>query len=370
MSATFIDVSEFIKSPVRTGIQRVVREILAHWPQDRELVAVEYDPASEEMIRVDPAALAFARSLDRTESLGLAALNARMAQRRLEGPHPIIGDRPVIVPELFFDEPHCRYYRERPVRAAFVVYDFLPWLHPDLLGFSGSAPLNGYLLNVMRAERRCFISEPVRDDFFARIRRAEPPHDRAVTLGADGLGLRRGAGLEAAGDHLLCFGFLDGRKKQQVVLEAFLGSEAARRFKLIFAGRVPETPPAAIRPVLECDHPGVSVVRDPSDADLAELVRTARAVLFVSDAEGYGLPPVEALFAGTPVVVNAALPALAGLGDAGQIRIDDSGVEEVRAALDRLCDDREAARLRQATRVLKLATWAEYGADVARWAGA
>jgi glycosyltransferase involved in cell wall biosynthesis len=43
---------------------------------------------------------------------------------------------------------------------------------------------------------------------------------------------------------------------------------------------------------------------DASDADLATYMHHARALLFPSFVEGYGLPLVEALAAGTPVIAS------------------------------------------------------------------
>lgn len=48
--------------------------------------------------------------------------------------------------------------------------------------------------------------------------------------------------------------------------------------------------------------PGVTVTGQVSDDDLAALYTGARGLVFPSDEEGFGLPPVEALACGTPVV--------------------------------------------------------------------
>ena len=55
--------------------------------------------------------------------------------------------------------------------------------------------------------------------------------------------------------------------------------------------------------------PDVTLTGRVSDADLAAIYTGARALVFPSDDEGFGLPPVEALACGTPVVTTD-LPVL------------------------------------------------------------
>lgn len=50
--------------------------------------------------------------------------------------------------------------------------------------------------------------------------------------------------------------------------------------------------------------PGVTLTGRVSDEDLAAIYSGARALVFPSDDEGFGLPPVEALACGTPVVAS------------------------------------------------------------------
>src|SRR5439155_23983655 len=83
------------------------------------------------------------------------------------------------------------------------------------------------------------------------------------------------------------------------------------------------------------------------DADLTRFYRIATCLVLPSRDEGFGLPVIEAMACGTPVVASraGALPEL--VGDAGLLVAPD-GTEELVAALGRLLGDPELrAELRE-----------------------
>jgi alpha-1,3-rhamnosyl/mannosyltransferase len=93
-------------------------------------------------------------------------------------------------------------------------------------------------------------------------------------------------------DYLLWVGGLqhpDPRKRVALL------AAARRRLPLVLVG-----------PTRRWAHelPGVKLTGLVSDEDLAALYTGARALVFPSDEEGFGLPPVEALACGTPVVAT------------------------------------------------------------------
>ncbi|MBI4498383.1 MAG: glycosyltransferase family 4 protein [Chloroflexi bacterium] len=75
------------------------------------------------------------------------------------------------------------------------------------------------------------------------------------------------------------------------------------------------------------------------DADLPALLSLAEALVFPSLYEGFGLPPLEAMACGTPVVASTApcLPEV--LGDAALL-VDPLDVEGLANALGRVLEDR------------------------------
>jgi glycosyltransferase involved in cell wall biosynthesis len=100
-----------------------------------------------------------------------------------------------------------------------------------------------------------------------------------------------------------------------------------------------------------------------TDEELSELYRGAVALAFPSLYEGFGLPPVEAMACGTPVLTSnvCALPEI--VGDAA-ILIDPQDTESIAAGICRLVWDSElrgTLRKRGLTRS-RLFTWQETGA--------
>jgi glycosyltransferase involved in cell wall biosynthesis len=95
---------------------------------------------------------------------------------------------------------------------------------------------------------------------------------------------------------------------------------------------------------------------------LAELYRRARAFAYVPLAEGYGMPPLEAMVAGAPTVVSHRVPSVNDLGDPGPAParlVDPFDVSDIAAGLlEVLVDDarRDALRAAGAAHV-RTRTW-------------
>ncbi|MEM8854182.1 MAG: glycosyltransferase, partial [Pseudomonadota bacterium] len=75
-----------------------------------------------------------------------------------------------------------------------------------------------------------------------------------------------------------------------------------------------------------------------SDTALAEALGRARALVFLSRYEGFGMPPLEAMALQTPVIASNATALPEVVGD-GAIVVDPDDTDAAFAALTRLTED-------------------------------
>jgi len=148
------------------------------------------------------------------------------------------------------------------------------------------------------------------------------------------------------GPYVLFVGTLEPRKNLARLVQAVarLGRDD---LTLVVAGPegwgedLPDPSAAGVRAVLTGHVPS---------ADLPALMAGAAAFCFPSLAEGFGLPVLEAMVAGAPVVTSAGTACAEVAGDAALL-VDPLDVDSLAGGLDQVLDDADLAdRLRAAGR--------------------
>lgn len=210
-----------------------------------------------------------------------------------------------------------------------------------------------HILTVSEHSRRDILKYlPVDAENVTNTYQALPARRRAM-LPPDALArnLRAIFNLEMGG-YFLFFGAIEPKKNVKRLIEAYLSS--LLEAPLVLAG------PAAWRSQDQLrllDSDGAAVARQagrirrlgylPAD-HLEQLVAGARAVIFPSLYEGFGLPALEAMSAGAPVIVGSegALPEIvAGAG----VQVDPYDIDAIGRALVEIdADDQLRADLKAA----------------------
>lgn len=198
-------------------------------------------------------------------------------------------------------------------RSVISLQDMTPITHPEWCD-PAVAAMAGVVRNAVRHGATLHVSSAlVREEALAEFGVAPDQirlvhHAVAPLVGGDAETGRRLAG----GRYLLVLGRTEKRKNVPAAIAALDGLPAD--FRLVIAG--PDGNDAPAIAAASARHPPGRVIRLPrvSNHDRAALVAGAEALLWPSRYEGFALPPLEALAAGTPVVATAvgALPELIG----------------------------------------------------------
>jgi alpha-1,3-rhamnosyl/mannosyltransferase len=153
------------------------------------------------------------------------------------------------------------------------------------------------------------------------------------------------------GNYLLSLGTLEPRKNYVRLIEAYALLNAARNdlLPLVIAGaRGWHDSDILAAPGRYGMEGRIRFLGAVSDADLPALIAGARIFVYPSLYEGFGLPALEALACGVPVIVSnsSSLPEV--VGDAGLL-CDPYDPESIAAQIRRLLEDEQLAeQLRQA----------------------
>jgi glycosyltransferase involved in cell wall biosynthesis len=152
---------------------------------------------------------------------------------------------------------------------------------------------------------------------------------------------------EAAGPHrlVLYVGSIFNRRRLPDLVAAFaLVSRAVPDARLAIVGDDRSWPPVALTTVIDSHGVAdlVTIKSYVSDAELADLYARAAAFAFLSEYEGFGLTPLEALAAGVPVVVLDTPVAREVYGDAAHY-VTASDVRGTADILTRLLVDPRSA---------------------------
>ncbi len=187
--------------------------------------------------------------------------------------------------------------------------------------------------------------------------------DRFRQPPADPKAAARKYGIDAP--YVLFVGNIEPNKNLACLVEAFFAARMNRHLphRLVIAGKRRYRAVALDRLIRELDcSEFVTLTGYVDDADLPSLYAGAAAFVYPSQAEGFGIPPLEAMLSGTPTITSedAAVVEVTGNGALHFAATDRAALRE---ALERVLTEPDfAARLAARGRAIaEQFNWAETG---------
>jgi len=296
----FVDATLTSRSPGGSGVHRVVTRT---W-QEIERLAAEQS----------------------FEAVQVVARNGRFVAARENQPVDVLATDVLFLPDAYWAcgevWPAVERARAAGAMSVPVVYDLIPMQHPEIYGADGAAMFRRYLAAVVaHADLIVTISETVARDLAAAL-----PSFRFPRRGPEIVPWRLGCDLPATSGDVrpgvkalfenrlptspyLTVGAIEPRKNHSFVLDAFeqlWEDPATAHVRLVIAGRPGFKSEAALRRIKSDPRYGsrLFLLSDLDDAEIDHAYRHARAVVFASIAEGFGLPIVEALRHGQTVIAS------------------------------------------------------------------
>jgi glycosyltransferase involved in cell wall biosynthesis len=193
------------------------------------------------------------------------------------------------------------YLSETP--AILTIHDLSPWRNPEWHDSAGRVRRRTpWLVRFRRARLILTVSEAVRKEIINHFG-VRPEKVRAVPLAASSLFRPAPAGTSPQSNpssrpFFLFVGTLEPRKNVAALVDAWRATKAETGADLIIAGRNRTD----FVPIEPCE--GLNLLGEVSDDQLPRLYSDALAFVYPTFYEGFGLPVLEAMQCGCPVITS------------------------------------------------------------------
>ncbi|MFT4028609.1 MAG: glycosyltransferase family 1 protein [Protaetiibacter sp.] len=363
-----VDVDYCATHGFTSGVQRVVREVLRRWRERDGLRLIAWDEVGLAMRDLDDDEIERVTAWHRGHARVISMRGAQAV-----GTTVIPWRSTVLLPEVAnerYARPLAALAARSGNRVVAIGYDTIPATDGFFVSREQSQSFARYLTVIKNVDEIIAISEAAAEEFagFAQAVAAQGLGGPAIEVlplpeevPGDGSAPSRPTALPL----VLAVGSHEMRKNHVVIADAaeILWREGLEFILLFAGGSGPEWYSDLDDRVTELVLAGrtIAIVEGISDDELAEAYAAARVQVFVSLHEGFGLPVVESLAAGTPVITSnrGSLAEIAAAG--GCVVVDPDSVGEIADALRRLLtDDAERDRLRLEIAKRPQRSWDDY----------
>ena len=376
MTHVGIDIEQFVRDPYGSGIQRVLQQLALQWPADGPGAdfVVPLDDAFGLLTPEQAAGLLTLAFVPRDPGADLRHI-VRDHLVALDPTRVRAGDLLSIydawlLPEVSYLPSVLERFElfAKCMPTAMIGYDVLPMSDPANYRFKpGTAAwVSEYFRHLATADAVVCISDYARDGILGRLRRDPALPISVAHPGGDHIEVQQGR--PPARPLFTRLGTMEARKRPLEILAAFLEARRMQGLEadLLFIG----APSASDEEINEsvrrasASDPAVRWVQGASDDEVRELVGRSSAFLSIG-TEGYGIPVLEAVRLGTPVLFDGIQPAGDLMAGHGARRIEGMGQSGLAAAFASYGDPSALSGLRDDLDPGAVPTWAAFASGVA-----
>ena len=377
MTTIGIDLEQFVRDPYATGIQRVLHQLAMNWPNDMalaefvvpvgdrfgllnsaqatELLAIAFTPREAEVDLRDHVNEYLINTVTTTVPLGdlLSIYDAWLL--------PEVSYLPRVFERL--DVFH------RCMRTTMIGYDTLPQTHPANYRFvPGSAVwVSEYFRWLSTIESVVCISEYAQTSILDRLRRDRTLATTVAHPGGDHLAIRAGnPPADGEPTRFVRVGTMEARKSPQEILAGFRAARAAgANAELVFVGRASSSDDAINDDIRLAIRQGLPVtwIEHAADEQVHDIINGGSAFLSIG-IEGYGIPVLEGIRLGTPVLYDGIQPAGDLMAGRGAQRVAAGGVDELAQMFTHYSEPGALAGLRADLTPGAVPTWGSFARGV------
>lgn len=381
MTHVGIDLEQFFTDPYNSGIQRVLQYLAREWPQD-DVTCDFLAPWEDDFLLLSStdAAQVLDAAFAAPDAEGVrVAVSGQLA--RLAADLPRVGTATLL---SYFDAwlmPEVSYLprvlerlslMQETMACTMIGYDALPMTDPHNYRFHpGSASLvSGYFRLLAKSDSVVCISDYTRETILRRLRRDPSLVTTVAHPGGDHVPIAAPRG-EGSGRHPVTFlrvGTLEARKFPREVAEAFLMARGTGiDARLAFIGRASasdKTVNRAIRAACDADS-AVTWIESASDGEIRDAMESADVFLSVG-TEGFGIPVLESIRRGTPVLFGGIQPAGEVMAGKGAHSLGAPMVDRLADAFRTYSQKAEVLSLRETLEPSAVPRWSTFTRAVAR----
>jgi glycosyltransferase involved in cell wall biosynthesis len=366
-SRLLIDVTMTAKFDYRSGIQRVVKELT------RSLVRAEFPMPEIQLVRLENQKLLTAnRFIEKNHEIPQMTLGQDIEIEVKQGDSILLLDSTW---EKYADFiPFLQSIRSLGGRVGTVIYDLIPVQFPQYCVDNLPSVFKKWLKSACeQSDILCCISQDVADNLSAYRLDANIAPEKEIMISSFNLGCdlsviehertirNEVTKLQKVNGHVYCvIGTLEPRKGHAFILDAFDvlwqgGSENV----LIFAGKQGWKVDDLVGRINS--HPLINknlyYFVNPSDAEINLIYEKSQALISASEAEGFGLPIVEAAIHGKPSLVSD-IAVFREVGGIGAIYFDRNNVDSLVKCIKEI-DQMSSKSLLQMAQSVKCTSWVE-----------